>query len=150
MLNLLISILGDSYSNFQTDKVFIDYSEKASVILEIQKMFFWVGIEKEYKYFHVMCSSAAADEDETIDERITGIENNLESLREDFKSHSNATSNKFSDRLDVLENKFNDKIGQLETNFQKKLDNVNDTMNKILEFVKPKVEEKKVEEVKVV
>ena len=150
MLNLLISILGDSYSNFQTDKVFIDYSEKASVILEIQKMFFWVGIEKEYKYFHVMCSSAAADEDETIDERITGIENNLESLREDFKSHSNATSNKFSDRLDVLENKFNDKIGQLETNFQKKLDNVNDTMNKILEFVKPKVEEKKVEEAKVV
>ena len=150
MLNLLISILGDSYSNFQTDKVFIDYSEKASVILEIQKMFFWVGIEKEYKYFHVMCSSAAADEDETIDERINGIETSLNNLHEVVKKDCEANREQFGEKLMLHENKINDKIGQLEINFQKKLDEVNDNIKQILLFVQPKVEEKKVEEVKAV
>ena len=151
MLNLLISILGDSYSNFQNDKVFIDFSEKASVILEIQKMFFWVGNVTENKYFHVLCSSTAADEDETMDERITGIENSLENLHEEVRSHSEANSGLFSDKLVLLDNKMHDKIGQVEgkiTGLETKFNEMNETMKQILDFVKPKVEEKKEEEVK--
>ena len=161
MLNLLISILGDSYSNFQTDRILIDYSEKASVILEIQKMFFWVGNVTENKYFHVLCSSTAADEDETMDERITGIETSLDNLHEELSNNGNSTREQFSDKFVLLDNKINDKIGQvenkiagLETKFTemneaiKPILEMNEAIKQILEFVKPKVEEKKKEEVK--
>ena len=142
MLNLLISILGDSYSNFQNDKVFIDYSEKASVILEIQEMFFWVGKMTENKYFHAMCSSSANDNEENMDERITGIETSLDNLHEELRCHSEANSGQFRDNFVLLDNKFHDKIGQVEAKFEKKFNELNENMKQILELLKPIIEEK--------
>ena len=154
MLNLLISILGDSYSNFQNDKVFIDFKEKASVILEIQKMFFWVGNVTEKKYFHVLCSSTDAGEDETIDERVAIIETSLECLSEKLTIHSKLVNEKFSDKLLLMENKFHDQIEQVKTmsksqfdelkeRSKQQFDELNETSKQILEFIKPKVAVKK-------
>jgi hypothetical protein len=152
MLNLLISILGDSYDSFQGDKVFVDYSEKASVILEIQKMFFWVGKSTENKYFHVMCSSNAAEEEVTMDEKVDKIMTNLESSRNENLKQDTVTREVLGDNIKLLENKFQDKISTVESKIgglEGKFTEFSETLNKILEHVKPKPEEKKEEEVKV-
>jgi hypothetical protein len=41
MLNMLISILGDSYDQFTIDKNMIDYRERISLTLEVQTVLFW-------------------------------------------------------------------------------------------------------------
>ena len=41
MLNLLISILGDSYERFQLEQAIIDIKEKAKISIELQSIMFW-------------------------------------------------------------------------------------------------------------
>ena len=41
MLNMLISILGDSYDIFMVERSIIDYREKINVTLEFQTALFW-------------------------------------------------------------------------------------------------------------
>ena len=53
MLNLLISILGDSFDQFQLEKTIIDYKEKAELVLEIQRMLIWGENNPPSKYLHV-------------------------------------------------------------------------------------------------
>lgn len=54
MLNLLISILSDTYEHFQLDRDIIDFKERAQFTLEIQKLMFWVNKKSDYKYLHVL------------------------------------------------------------------------------------------------
>ena len=141
ILNLLISILGDTYFNINKDKFSLDYNEKASIILEIQKKFYWLRKVNENKYFHVMLSSIVSNEDEKINEKITGIETSLDNLHEEVRNHTEANGELFNDKLAQLENKINDKIGQVEG----KITEINETMKQILEFIKPKSEGNKQE-----
>ena len=50
MLNLLISLLGDSYERFQLDQVKIDIREKAKNSLELQLMILWTKKYSNLKY----------------------------------------------------------------------------------------------------
>ena len=43
MLNLLISILGDSYERFQLEQAIVDIKEKARISMELQSMMFWTN-----------------------------------------------------------------------------------------------------------
>ena len=63
MLNLLISILGDTFDQFQIDKSIIDYKEKAEWALEIETLFFFVRKESDSRYMH-FCISSNNDEEE--------------------------------------------------------------------------------------
>lgn len=56
MLNLLISILGDSYDNFLLQKNVIDYREKLSVSLEFQRGLFFKRTKGEELYLQVLTS----------------------------------------------------------------------------------------------
>ena len=143
MLNLLISILGDSYSNFQTDKVYIDFSEKAGVIIEIQKMFFWVGKESNPRYFQVLCSSTAAEEETPVDELIDALDKKIDNMNTEFLSSNQNTKNELSDSIKLLSNKVD--------TFESKLAGLTENVLKIIELVTPKEvkpEEVKTEEVK--
>lgn len=57
MLNLIISILGDVFDEFQLDAEIYDYSEMAEFILEAEQIVSLVYKPDEYSYFHV-CKNA--------------------------------------------------------------------------------------------
>lgn len=116
MLNLLISILGDSYSNFQTDKVKIDFSEKAGVILEIQEMFFWVGKGSSQKYFQVLCSSTIAEEEVAVDALIDALDKKVENMNTEL-----------TESIKLLNDKVEGKLAELTEN-----------VLKVIELVTPK------------
>ena len=63
MLNLLISILGDSYDKFQMEEVVIDIKEKARISVEIQSMMFWKKKESVLKCLR-LCSSGFEEGEE--------------------------------------------------------------------------------------
>lgn len=54
MLNMLISILGDSYDNFLIERHIIDYREKLDSIIEIQKMMFFKRTCGSKKFFNFL------------------------------------------------------------------------------------------------
>lgn len=56
MLNMLISILGDSYDNFLLEKHIIDYKEKLDFIIEIQKVLFFKKGKRTEQHFHFLVS----------------------------------------------------------------------------------------------
>ena len=147
MLNLLISILGDSYSNFQIDKTLIDFSEKASVILEIQKMFFWVSNVGDNKYLHVLCPSITNHEEESVDGKMNAINTSIKNFNEVIRSQGNAFGEFMIDKFNLLDKKYQDKIVEVENKISKienKLNETNEILKQILVFVKPKIEEMKV------
>ena len=63
MLNLLISILGDSYERFQIEQTIVDIKEKARISMELQLMMFWTNKQSVLKYIR-LCNSAFQDEDD--------------------------------------------------------------------------------------
>ena len=63
MLNLLISILGDSYERFQLEQAVVNIKQKANISMEIQSMMFWTKKKSLLKYIR-LCNSAFQDEDE--------------------------------------------------------------------------------------
>jgi len=63
MLNLLISILGDSYERLQIDQAIVDIKEKARNSRELQQMFFWARRISDAKYMKI-CTNAFDDQDD--------------------------------------------------------------------------------------
>ena len=53
MLNLLISILGDSYDKFQLESNKLDYKERIGTVYECEVLFFWRARIEESKIFAV-------------------------------------------------------------------------------------------------
>ena len=55
MLNMLISILGDSYDVFMLQRNIIDCKEKIMIILEVQSVLFWKNEDSKNKFLHFLC-----------------------------------------------------------------------------------------------
>lgn len=62
MLNLLISILGDSYGQTQLEQSIVEVKEKAKNSLELQYMLFWTNRHSDIKYLNI-CNFGFEDEE---------------------------------------------------------------------------------------
>ena len=60
ILNVLISILGDSYHRFQAEAIVVSSMEMTELIIEIETMMFWRRSNNEKKYLQV-CDSVRYD-----------------------------------------------------------------------------------------
>lgn len=78
MLNLLISILGDSHEQFQLDKSIIDYKEKLDLCLEVEKIMFWKRNDFIMKYLHVMTDVMNFTESSAWEGRISYLEKKID------------------------------------------------------------------------
>ena len=94
MLNLLISILGDSYERFQTTQVIIDYRERANLIIEILSMKNLKGF-KSLKYLHFCIS---ANENDNWEGRIrymdTKLDKNFKNLADEMVQDKSSMKDK--------------------------------------------------------
>ena len=101
MLNLLISILGNTYGNFKSREDIIDYRAIAEMILKIQRIHIWKKKFSRKMYFHAIEAIAIKDSSEDIvvqqqgkdtesiqlalDEKIGPIQKKLEEMDKDMQ-----------------------------------------------------------------
>ena len=91
MLNLLISILGDSYDKFQLEQNIVDIKEKAKNCLEIQYMLFWKSRFSELNYIKVCNVAFKNEEDDDWQGRLKYIDNKLDRIQKEItKNQVNA------------------------------------------------------------
>ena len=132
MLNLLISILGDSYDRFQLEQGVVDIKEKAIISLELQSMMFWANKHSPLKYMR-LCDVAFQREDgQDWEGRIRfmdkKLDNNLKELSDRNReiglkidesskaAESNAEKNNqfIGNRISLLEHQFREAFETLE------------------------------------
>ena len=58
MLNLLISIMGDTYGRVKAGKVIADARELAGMILEVETLMSWNRLKEEKNFFKVLCEES--------------------------------------------------------------------------------------------
>ena len=77
MLNLLISILGDSYERFQLSQVIIDYKERTNLIIEILSIK-KLRVFQSLEYLHVCISANENEENDNWEGRMRYMDIKME------------------------------------------------------------------------
>ena len=121
MLNLLISILGDSYERFQLEQTIVDIKEKARISMEYQSMMFWTNKESQLLCIRV-CKSAFQDEedqewegrmrfmDKKLDKGIKELTDSNNSIGKGMDLISSSIEEKVKSSIDSLDTKIQDTI----------------------------------------
>ena len=124
ILNLLISILGDSFDKFKLEANEIDFSERIQFIMDIESLFFWKKKSKDKHYIHV-CEENSGQEINKWNGKNKLILNKLNDLTEKIKTAKKKNKSermKINKRIDQLEQTLGNKIDKLEQILEKKLD----------------------------
>jgi WD40 repeat protein len=85
MLNLLISILGDSFDSFQMDAMQIDFLEQAELILEIESLMFWKRDLNE-RLFLQTCQELTVEENQAWEGKVTMIMKSIRKMKTDVRN----------------------------------------------------------------
>ena len=110
MLNLLISILGDSFEKFQIDANKLDCMEMIDAIIEFEKLLSWRKIKNERFYLQLCTKKEALESSKDWQGRINKIEKMIE-----------LSTEKTIEKVMVIEKNINEKIIGIEENINKKL-----------------------------
>ena len=133
MLNLLISILGNSFERFQTTQVIIDFRERTNLIIEILSIKKLKNFES-FKYLHVCISANENEENESWEGRIkyldTKIDKNFKNLADEIVQDKSLIKDKISS-LETKVSFVETKISSVET----KINSMNETLEAILKLV---------------
>ena len=155
MLNILISILGDSYEKFQEKRTVIDYREKIEYMLDLQKIMIWIKTKTSLLYLHGMTSPFEEEEEELRDlnERIICTEqkdekdlSNLQSNPASFSKESNASIEKelkdtkisVEAKISLVESKISSVEAGLKENIssiEAKISSVEEKLNRVLDIL---------------
>ena len=118
MLNLLISILGDSYERFQLEQSIVDIKEKASISMELQSIMFWAQNYSMLKYIR-LCNSAFRDgEDQDWEGRIRFMDKKLDRNMREIAQSNRFVEIKIAESSKLVESKATsaeNKIASVET-----------------------------------
>ena len=152
VLNMLISILGDSYEQFQMEKPIIDYQEKGNFTYEIQSMLLWKNQESDPSYLHV-CASAFADEEGDgwegrilyMDKKLDKNYNLMQKLTKETSINVESKIELLEPKIELLENRLQERIVLIESKLglvESKLGSVESNMNQKFEKILTILEEK--------
>ncbi|OMJ66767.1 hypothetical protein SteCoe_36283 [Stentor coeruleus] len=121
MLNLLISILGDSFEQFQIEKDIIDYNDKAEIILEMQQVIYAKDFPCELVFMHV-CESPFININNDWAGKINFIEKSIEkytkSVEVGFEGIKETLTERNVEIMDGIE-RLERKMLEMEENFNK-------------------------------
>jgi WD40 repeat protein/gas vesicle protein len=98
MLNMIISIFGDSFDKFQLLSNYYKYKEMAQVILEVERIFSFLDRPKEFKFVHMIENPYTGDDlwkGKFVEnkELIEKTNNEIKAVKDDVKAHIGAVKN---------------------------------------------------------
>ena len=99
MLNLLISILGDTHEEFQLERNDANYIEKIEMCLEVQRLYFWKRSISNKKFLQVLYQVGGEKNEENWEGRIVYLENKIECAIENVQSLDSKLSNQVAPNL---------------------------------------------------
>ena len=151
MLNLLISILGNSFEKFQITQVIIDYKERANLIIEFLSIKKLKSFES-FKYLHVCISANENEENENWEGRIrfmdTKLDKNFKKLEDELIQDKSSIKDKissFENKISLTEKKIETKVSSIDnkissveariTSVETKMNSMNATLEAILKIV---------------
>lgn len=140
MLNMLISILGDSFDQFQVDKSYIDYKEKLEICIEIQKTLFWKRTSGRFGYFSAVfqcCDQDHANWESRIDFVERKQELRIDSLRREVKGGAEGVQKEFQVKFDEMKWKM-DGIENNVSGLHERIEGLEDGIKKVLELLDKK------------
>ena len=105
MLNLLISILGDSYERFQIEQVIVDIKEKARISMELQLMMFWSNKKSLLKCIRLCNYAFQGEEDHDWEGRIRFLDKKLDRNFSGLVKSNEIAEVKASDSSKLIETK---------------------------------------------
>lgn len=140
MLNLLVSILGDSYDQFQIEKSIIDFSDKAAFTLEIQKMMFWRQNFSNKYYLHIC--SGPSDQEELADweGKVLFLERKLEKSTSEITKQFTLSQTLLQKQLSEKINLLDKEVKQIRTDFTSKFQTLDASLKKQLSSIDEKLE----------
>jgi WD40 repeat protein len=103
MLNLLISILGDSYERVQVNLVESDYSQMLDIIIEIEKLMIWNRSQGELVYLHECRSAEKNRKDVEWEGRLRILQDKIMNVREFVEKKYEESEEKNERRLEKIE-----------------------------------------------
>jgi hypothetical protein len=134
MLNMIISIFGDSFDEFQILQVYYDKKEMCEVILEIEQIFSLFSPKEENKFLHICTDFYRENEGGIWQGRAIDVhdvvENNAERTQEQIK----AVEGNLTERIAGVEGKLTDKIVAVEDNIKIVKGNMKDVEGNIKEL----------------
>ena len=153
MLNLLISILGDSYERFQLEQVIVDTKEKARISMELQRMMFWTNKQSLLKCIRLCNYAFQDDEEQDWEGRIRFMDKKLDrsikELIESNKAIETKIEKSLEEKIASVEGKISGVSGSLEgkindasTSLEDKLNDISTSMEGKLSDISASLEEK--------
>lgn len=118
MLNLLISILGDSYSKVQETLIESDYSQMLDAILELEKLMVWNRNKGVRIYLQICRELEDDDESSALESQVRVLNKKVESISFKFEQ-------KFKTTEDILREIHDNQIKDL----NKKVDDISQKFN---------------------
>jgi hypothetical protein len=99
MLNLLISIIGDTFERVQSTRVVADMKELCEMVIEVERLLFWRRNNDQKHYIHI-CNSK--EDDEQPDEAWEGLIIELDKKLSFVKDHIMKSQERNDDKLNDI------------------------------------------------
>ena len=144
MLNMIISILGDSFDEFQLNAMHYDFKERTNVIFEIEQILGIFGANERFNYLHICVNSDEAVES-TWRGKVLDLRLSIKETGKKVIQKVKGLEQKFTDNDEIMAriegkvNGFEDKLKQLNSlvdernsNLEKSIKDMKKGIDKIL------------------
>lgn len=103
MLNLLISIMGDTYGRVKEKRIVADSRQLASMILEVEGVMGWKRPFNENFYMKIVCEESYLDKAASnVNEKIEQITEKVQDLIASFENFQNGVVEKIRQNRDEI------------------------------------------------
>ncbi|OMJ65966.1 hypothetical protein SteCoe_37360 [Stentor coeruleus] len=121
MLNMIISILGDSFDEFQIKSEIFNFKEIADFLLEINNIKSLFCSTSSFNYIHVCCDPNI-DKSETWNGKIIHLKYHIDNLKSHIEINTSKTTEVICKKIQVLSESINKDVATAENNVIQKID----------------------------
>ena len=135
MLNLLVSILGDSYERIQVNLIESDYSQMLDVIIELENLMIWKRSKGSPVYMQE-CKEVEDDEGgEEWEGRIRALQDKITKVQKTIENKFQILEISHSTGLKFIEEKLqenDEKLKRVEDVIEEKFKSLEEKLNRLL------------------
>ena len=135
MLNLLISILGDSYAKVQETLIESDYSQMLDVIVEFEKLMIWNRNKGDRTYLQICRAADDEEEGQDLEKQVKNINIGMKHMQEvielSLKENQASLKKKF-EKLEDSQKQLKEGLKRIEERDNDVLRDIHEKLSKLL------------------